>query len=885
MGCCYSDIVEKNPLTSTHSADEIHTSLLQHIDITIFSQNAICNVGTNTSNKQIIPNCSRLQRLAMGLKYYSLQLKNLNINNVDEFHYNDEEKIKSEKDVFLKFCTDVYPHLLDDYIHWIKKHSNSYQLIQIHTELRQEYGFDTCNILKCNMLMRHYRQRERTTENVHDDAKFIFYRDCYDRFHHHIFHLFEIGLRLESMSIVEEHLEYDATEDVDFLYMRVNKVFNNRVNEAINRQRNCGIDLPRYSKKNNKYDLCKLITKNTHSMHNNTSIDSNTFLDCMYSFIEEQNIVDTDELNRIKQYLSANNYDSDALKEDLQGLDIQQEYERNTQRGNIYVNTFRIFMTATSNIYNYIKYPPCIELMLEHIRNVHLSSVSFSTGYMFYYWDEYREMETEDIEIFDGQNKYSRDNGHSVSDLIIFEHYSCLKQEVLESKWVSVQEWDKNIVFKAWQYQKSKKVKRIVGRHKYSNKDRMAVSHLTCIILYCDWTDLCTDFSETFRKMDEFEPLENLKKRHSKYFYFSKGLVEAVLDFGITGINADDIYSDDERGPFFTGLSFILNIPSFAIYLKGPCSTSKDIEVAINFATRDGMIMELQNDTAHGEQQSFFDCSWVSKHVEENERLFIAADYRIRVQSIHLVETRQDFQDFAHAFYVLDHMLSAVSVGSRGIHIPASDINILRVLITNKLNALSQKQTIHIDRYIIDTFDLFLNSKSEILIDIPELHTHFRKLEHLILDFENSDDDNKKISFLSLFPNLLQVRINTAYTTTFDFDSFLSYIESEKSSIQYIIKAGRREVRNPQYDQHELYMHDKHIRRFTIEPNPYPEYIHKPSWLGKILIESIKETFEKKNWNVSLFYDEKTDHDCLFISKSSLISMVSLKKFVDTYEL
>eukprot|EP01084_Bolivina_argentea_P060463 110472_1 len=79
----------------------------------------------------------------------------------------------------------------------------------------------------------------------------------------------------------------------------------------------------------------------------------------------------------------------------------------------------------------------------------------------------------------------------------------------------------------------------------------------------------------------------------------------------------------EEPSSFFCGLSLVLNIPSFAIYLSGPCSTSKNIVIAINFADRDGMILELINNEPGCCQQNYFDCSWISNYSEENERLFM----------------------------------------------------------------------------------------------------------------------------------------------------------------------------------------------------------------------------------------------------------------------
>eukprot|EP01083_Nonionella_stella_P226521 804357_1 len=136
----------------------------------------------------------------------------------------------------------------------------------------------------------------------------------------------------------------------------------------------------------------------------------------------------------------------------------------------------------------------------------------------------------------------------------------------------------------------------------------------------------------------------------AKYYHFAKGLVEAVQNFGIKRCvsEKDNEFSLTggiyEKGPFYCGLSKILNIASFDICFHGPCSTSKDIEIAINFATRGGIIIELQNDQyAEGAQERCFDCSWISHYSDENERLFIAGEFRLRMSSIIIVETGHNF--------------------------------------------------------------------------------------------------------------------------------------------------------------------------------------------------------------------------------------------------
>merc|ERR550532_2329865 len=113
----------------------------------------------------------------------------------------------------------------------------------------------------------------------------------------------------------------------------------------------------------------------------------------------------------------------------------------------------------------------------------------------------------------------------------------------------------------------------------------LSQQHLCSVILYCDFGPLCTAFSETLRRENVFEDLESLILRHSKFAHFGQLLTETVIDYGINGhVNTVDY----ENGPFFCGINCPLNFGSYAITLKGPCSTSTVRSVALNFAKSNG---------------------------------------------------------------------------------------------------------------------------------------------------------------------------------------------------------------------------------------------------------------------------------------------------------
>ena len=178
-----------------------------------------------------------------------------------------------------------------------------------------------------------------------------------------------------------------------------------------------------------------------------------------------------------------------------------------------------------------------------------------------------------------------------------------LKDEVV-GEYLSNEQWQQQVVLKAEKYLKSKSVRKITAQRaragtptgQHEKGVPLTKKHLIALILYCDFSALCTAFSATFRLQDIFEDIESLKERHAKFAHFGRLLVETVLDFGINGWE----HSKNptwQRGPFFCGLNCPMNIGSYAIRMSGPCSTSTKRSVALNFATSNGIILQLNNDT------------------------------------------------------------------------------------------------------------------------------------------------------------------------------------------------------------------------------------------------------------------------------------------------
>eukprot|EP01084_Bolivina_argentea_P265350 449753_1 len=654
--------------------------------------------------------CAYLKRICVALKYYD----SIDDNGTD-------------KEAFNKFCQETYINLIDDYCHVIKEHEND--LKSIINMLRNKYGFKKCKVSQCNKVRRHYTRNTTETEREMQDKQYMFYSEIYDQIHHFLFHLQALGLRT---NLIEINYKNDDINDINYVdFSCMDQTLRKQRDIIRSKRTKSGLDLSRYNAEHNKYNI-HIDGDRNYSIscpyHSDMKHEA-TFCDEMYKHIQSNQSNQDEKIQSLKTFLDGEEYDTDAVRCDL--CDIN---------------------NIQSNIFNHINDSFFVDSIRRFSKDIQLLSSSFSTGFMFIYWSSYSNLTEQQINLVDWRHKYDTSDGYSISQLIVKQFYPSLKVEILSSSFVNINLWNDKIMFKAMQYQKTHRVKNIAtwqGNDIYDIRPGsiMSLAHLCTIILYCDFSELCTEFSSTFRRNNPFETLQSVKSRNSKYYWFSKLLVEVVHTFGNNGhgtITANGIING-EYGPFYCGMSCIMNLPSFAIYLKGPCSTTKQREIAINFAKRNGMIIELQNHSQMSQMKQFFDCSFISKYVEEDERLWFAGCIKLKVQSVSIISTSQNFQHFFHAFYIFDAMISGYDMVNEQlqdnfkfdsdtmrnmskkeiiqqrrdvmlIKIKSSDIKILEILINNKLNKNTSNSKF--DPYVLDTFDLFVKQKTEIKINL-----------------------------------------------------------------------------------------------------------------------------------------------------------------------
>eukprot|EP01084_Bolivina_argentea_P304144 525189_1 len=143
---------------------------------------------------------------------------------------------------------------------------------------------------------------------------------------------------------------------------------------------------------------------------------------------------------------------------------------------------------------------------------------------------------------FGEQYKYTKNLASH--PLYVEEKYKNLKEEALSSGYCPFVLFQQKVIGKANEWIHTEKIKKIKAKWSVSSQakdygvkenEQISYQHLQSVILYTDFSELCTSFSSTFRPMYFGESIESIKKRNRYYFHLSKTLRETVECFGNGG--------------------------------------------------------------------------------------------------------------------------------------------------------------------------------------------------------------------------------------------------------------------------------------------------------------------------------------------------------------
>eukprot|EP01084_Bolivina_argentea_P065250 118944_1 len=723
------------PPTKTNS---IQQQKLQTNDVQLFRHTTTKSKCAGNANDNIVDQCHHLKRLLHALQFYNNNKENNN-------------KLWNE------FCLNIYGNrILNDYHHLLNSHQK--QLHQIKNEIIQKGAISECTMKDCQFSSRHFGEYigrsskiktfkysadsdQKEEEEKHNILQF--YEQEYDSLHFNLFHLFDTGYRFQRPQHNKTHNDnIKFTKYVDNEFSEIVKTVTYNRNKYINICERFNNDI-----NVNKYNI------NVRT-HDDEEDEHNTFINRIFKYLLASGIRQNN-LSKLDKYICEEQYDSDAIEQDV----YQDIYHSNIS-----------LETAKSK---------CTELINDYIEHSKAEGRTFSTGLIFYYWpyfDPKKRHIEEDIDMYFNINDYSGIN----KDELYIENskYKDIKEEAINSGYCMLEQFMTKVVLKSKKYIQISAVRNMKAKYQsraqhygIDKNTPISLQHLQSIILYTDFTRLSGVFSSTFRRAYFGEPLEKIKKRNKRFYYMSKILRETVELYGNTG---DEYFGNiKEHGPFYCGMNRIMALPSFSIRICGPLSTSKQREIGIRFAKQEGMVLRLNNnaDNYSIAHLKFFNCSFISNYKEEDERLFVGGMWRIRVESIMNVNTKQNFIKAVKPLFIFDSIISGADMAARDISSNKSDIILLKHLISHIVDNKMRETEIY-DEYIYETWEIFTKKKKNIVINMYLLDLMRRRgfsseILSLILYLFGNNNNIFKPTILSLFKNAQNIIF---YTTDYKGD-------------------------------------------------------------------------------------------------------------------
>ena len=397
-------------------------------------------------------------------------------------------------------------------------------------------------------------------------------------------------------------------------------------------------------------------------------------------------------MKNLRRILSEQEYDTDAIKQDCK-------------------------RSSNSNILNFVNCNTKSFKIRDFIYGVELQQYTISPGEFFGFFYELKSK------------------------------YETLKQEILNNNVHNLAPYQFHILLhKATKYIHSAKAKKMVCS--LFDNEPITISHLLSICLYCCCTDLCTAFSETFRKNKWNETLESVKQRNMEFGHMSRLLMGCIDAYG-------SYYRQGNQGPFYCGMSYQMVLNQFEIRLHGPTSTSKSITVAQRFGTINGIVIQFDNTDRCIRS---FGTSWISDYGTENEFLFGqdgGANW-LRIGTVIIQRTSQNFKDLFAALLSLHSLLKGRPIDN----IELKHIDIWMNLIEYKLGMTDTKSY---PTYIYDTFHAFTIQMWKISLDLDHLMNK-DILQNTFLKFllVSTDDNISNVMsrrMLRLFPYIKYIWI------------------------------------------------------------------------------------------------------------------------------
>ena len=271
---------------------------LKNMDLNIFKSPKM-ECRRTPDNLPLTERCSSLMRLCTASKYIDA----VTASKLDE---------EDQRALMIEFNEEAYNMVLDDTIHLVNVHSDNIKLIQ--SEWIKNFGFPPCSVANCVRTTRHYGRgrREKMNEMIGDgkvDPIYDFYRSLYDRVHHFVWHLYDIGLRVDVNSL-GLNVGGDDEKEGDMKGVTVDQVFAAERDYIRSQRDDCQLDLDRFEDAIAKFTMLS-------ASQDKAEI---TLLDVLIKRLEKLQSVHIKTVVRLKQHFEEESCDSDYIEMDLEDI-------------------------------------------------------------------------------------------------------------------------------------------------------------------------------------------------------------------------------------------------------------------------------------------------------------------------------------------------------------------------------------------------------------------------------------------------------------------------------------------------------------------------------------------------------------------------------------
>eukprot|EP01084_Bolivina_argentea_P151342 264173_1 len=373
-------------------------------------------------------------------------------------------------------------------------------------------------------------------------------------------------------------------------------------------------------------------------------------------------------------------------------------------------------------------------------------------------------------------------NFDNTKAIIVVPKFKDLKEELTINGMIDLcidqynNEYKKALIHFASWYRKSR----------YKN---MNVENILCLMVYCNYDGLQSEFSKTYRV--------DGGKRHNNFYYLGKNIKISVHASKSIGPNCGCC---GIHRTYYHGISQTLTFPLYGIeqsdanvlnrrpgiHIHCPLSTSASIEVAISFATVKGLLLEFtDNNSKHLRfSPDPLSVAWLSDFANEKEHLYIQNMFKLQIQNIIEIETNCNYIFILKALKKISGMYNDYDSYDKETHMVTEVMN---AIIKDRLSLTSSEYHSFgsLSNYGRKICDVYFGETKQITIQCLqwdnlgfwiEIQTGYKWVNLGLL--------------LALFPNLKTVIIYVKDINLFVFEYIILFINEHKD-LKICIKIDR----------------------------------------------------------------------------------------------